>query len=193
MTDFMHQHNISIGTLALSHNGKCVYHRSFGWQDQQCTHPIHHDAAFRIASCAKPLTAAAIRLLVQDGLLSLQQAVFDCCSNVTGLLPNANSKERSAINPRLSQITIDHLLTHKAGWDKQLACDLTYQEQLIKTELNLQRPATAEEFTCWATSHPLQHNPGSVYTYFNLGYLCLGLVIQRISNTSLLVFLQQRC
>ena len=92
----------------------------------------------------------------------------------------------------MSQITIEHLLDHKAGWDKQLACDLTYQEQQIKTELNLQRPATAEEIACWATSHPLQHDPGSVYNYSNLGYLCLGLVIQRISSTSLLDFLQQR-
>ena len=100
MTDFMHQHSISAGTFALSNNGKCVYHRSFGWQDQHCTQPIHHDAVFRIASCAKPLTAAAIRLLVQDGLLSLQQAVFDCCSNGAGLLPIADSKEQSAIDPQ---------------------------------------------------------------------------------------------
>jgi hypothetical protein len=46
---FMQTNNVSAGTVAVMRNGVVIYHRSFGWQNQQKTVPSR-----RTRSCASP-------------------------------------------------------------------------------------------------------------------------------------------
>ena len=59
------------GAVAIVKDGRLVYARGFGWADVQARQPAAPDALFRIASVSKPITAAAVLRLVEEGKLAL--------------------------------------------------------------------------------------------------------------------------
>ena len=77
MKQFMTEHNVPGGALAIVQDGKLVYSRGFGWADREGKEPVPPDALFRIASVSKPITAVAILRLVEQGKLSLDDKVLD--------------------------------------------------------------------------------------------------------------------
>ena len=66
-----------VGGIALSvrQNGKVVYENFFGSASMTENKPITKSTVFRIASMTKPITAAASLILVEKGLLSLDDHV----------------------------------------------------------------------------------------------------------------------
>lgn len=86
MTDFMCDRDIPGATLAISMDGVVVYERAFGWSDEDRAVAIEPDALMRIASVSKPITAAAIRELIEDGVLSLDSHAFDLGQSGGGVL-----------------------------------------------------------------------------------------------------------
>ena len=57
--------------IAVSRGGRLVWSRSFGCADVELDVPVGPETRLRIGSVSKPLTAAAIGLLVQEGKLDL--------------------------------------------------------------------------------------------------------------------------
>ena len=101
--------------LCVSRNGRILFERAYGWQDtgkQVCLKP---SAMFRIASLCKPLTAALVRKLVAKGKLKLADFAFDLGQAKPGIL---KVDPFGTPDARLKQVTVAHLLVHKAGWDR---------------------------------------------------------------------------
>ena len=61
--------------IAVSRGGRLVWSRSFGCADVELDAPVGAETRLRIGSVSKPLTAAAIGLLVQEGKLDLDAPV----------------------------------------------------------------------------------------------------------------------
>ena len=61
--------------IAVSRGGRIVWSQSFGCADVELDAPVRTDTRFRIGSVSKPLTAAALGWLVQDGRLDLDAPV----------------------------------------------------------------------------------------------------------------------
>lgn len=61
ITEYMQQHRISMGAVCVTKENETLIHQGYG------TSP---DTVFRIASLTKPITRAAIKLLISDGKLS---------------------------------------------------------------------------------------------------------------------------
>src|SRR5512134_1490923 len=61
--------------IAVSRDGRTIWSRSFGCADLELDVPVGPDTRFRIGSVSKPLTAAAIGRLVEDGRLDLDAPV----------------------------------------------------------------------------------------------------------------------
>ncbi len=176
MLRVMKERNIPAGTLAVSKDGKLLLSRGYGFADREGKKPIAPDAPFRLASIGKPITAAAIRKLVRDGKLSMDTKAFALLD--VKPLPGAKS------DPRLKDITIQHLLDHKGGWDRDATFDPMFRPIAIATALGKDTPATADDVVRWMRGQPLQFDPGSRFSYSNFGYCVLGRVIEKVTGKS---------
>src|SRR5467141_2866389 len=61
--------------VAVAVNGKLVWSEGFGYADVERKRPVTRETQFRIGSVSKPLTAAAVALLYQQGKLDLDAPV----------------------------------------------------------------------------------------------------------------------
>ena len=186
MLDYMTLRDISAGTLAVMKDGVIVYHRAFGWRDAERQNNLPSYTIMRLASVTKPLTAAAIRELINDGLLSLNRRVFNNGNN-NGIL---TFDPFGTPDSRIYDITVGHLLRHEGGWDRSVAGDLTYRELQIADEMNIDSPPGREATVEWIMGQPLQFDPGSDSEYSNVGYLLLGLIVEEISGDAHLTYLR---
>lgn len=187
MQDIMQTHNIGAGVIAVSRNGVPIYNRAFGWQDRNRTVPLAPNAIMRIASVTKPLTAAAVRKLISQGHIGLNQRVFSVDEPGTGILDFTPFGTPDA---RMKDITVNNLLQHRGGWDRDIAGDHTYRERTIATAMGLPSPPGREATTRWIMGQPLQHNPGSTYAYSNIGYMVLGQIVEKVTGEKLIDYVR---
>lgn len=174
MIKFIEKHKIPGGSLAVSYKGKLILAKGYGYADFSAFEkvPAHPRNRFRLASLSKPLTASAIMYLVEEGRLSLN-------SKAAPLLQgNPPHKIR---DKRLEQITIQHLLEHRGGYDKQVSSDPMFAAQ----------PPCPGNLSSYFRGR-LDFAPGEKYAYSNLGYCLLGRVIERISGKPYEVFIKER-
>jgi CubicO group peptidase (beta-lactamase class C family) len=177
LRQFMGENQVQAGTIAIAHRGRIIFARGYGWADQWKTTPIAPDARLRIASISKVFTAAAARKLVRDGKLTLETRAYEFLGHNPAQLPDAD--------PRLAQITVNHLLRHEGGWDRKAAFDPLFADNRIKQSLGLTRPPQFPEIFRYMLTEPLQFDPGSRSEYSNFGYDVLGLIIAKASGTTL--------
>ena len=92
----------------IARHGKIVHFESSGVLDLETLRPMRRDAVFRIASMTKPITAAAVMVLLEEGHFILDDPI-------AWFIPEfaATRVYESAELER--PITIRHLLTHTSG------------------------------------------------------------------------------
>jgi N-acyl-D-amino-acid deacylase len=175
---FMRKYAIPGGAVAVLRDGKLIYARGFGYADVENKTPVQPDALFRIASVSKPITAAAVMKLVEEGKLKLDDRVAPFIAHLTPA-PGAT------VDPRWEQITIRHLLNHTGGWDRARpngGFDPMDRPGTAAAAVNAPAPASAETIIRYMKGMPLDFNPGERHVYSNFGYAILGRVIERLSG-----------
>ncbi len=93
--------------LAVARYGVVILSRGYGSSDRFGRVPMHPNNPMAIASCEKPVTAAAIKQLAHSGKLDLNASAF----KVLKIQPVG-----PIVDNRIWDITIQHLVDHKAGW-----------------------------------------------------------------------------
>ena len=183
-------------TLAIAKNGKLVYMRGFGTANQagtELTQPYH---MFRIASISKPITSIAIMKLIENGQLSLSDKPFGPGGilNVDPYFANANITDT-----RVYDITIQHLLEHAAGWNRDLPMPpgpvspypwgyghsdpIAFPLHVTQT-LGEANPVTRRAMIKFLIQKGLNFTPGTAFAYSNVGYLVLGEVIEKKTGST---------
>jgi CubicO group peptidase (beta-lactamase class C family) len=115
---FMKEWNIDGASVAIAKDGKLIYNKGFGYSDRAHTQHTSADGLFRIASVSKPITAIAIMKLVEERKLSLNDKVFG-----RSAILNKDYYLDAINDPRLYSITIQQLLEHTSGWDRDVPMD----------------------------------------------------------------------
>ncbi len=179
--DFMGRRNIRAGTVAVMRGGRVMLSRGYGWYDEAATRPIAPDALFRLASVTKGITNAAIMRLVAEGHLSLSAKVFP-------LLGIAPLPAGAAADSRLNDITVQHLLEQKGGWN---TVGSNPDVRTVSRDLGLSGPPTPTQIAQWVMGRPLQFAPGTQAVYSNFGYSLLGLVVERLSGQTYTAYVQR--
>lgn len=141
-------------------NGEAIY-TSKGMANLNSHTKITQKTGFRLASVSKPFTAIATMQLVEKGDLNLSDSIL---------------KYIPELSPTWSNITIEHLLTHRSGiydiindgWNPTLLNGLT-NESLIP--YLRQNPA-------------LEFAPGTKGEYSNTGFMLLAIIIERRTGLS---------
>jgi len=160
--------------IAVARNGRLVFARGYGIANKATGELVQPDSRFRIASLSKPITAAAVLLLVQRGKLTLDQRVFDILSYQP--LPGESA------DPRLATITVRNLLEHSGGWNRDTTFDPMFLPITIAAAAGTPAPASTDSIIRFMMGKPLQFDPGSSHNYSNFGYVLLGRVIETISG-----------
>ena len=181
--------NIPAGTLAMMRDGVVVYERGFGWHDQERTQIVPHDALMRLASVTKPFTATAIRTLIDSGAISLTNRVFDVGQPGGGILDLAPFPSLS--DARIGDITVDHLLQHRAGWDRNTVGDFDFSDYAAAAAMGQPMPISRVDRMRFILGQPLQFTPGTQYAYSNIGYDTLGLIVEEVTGQPYEQYLQE--
>ena len=166
-------------TVAVMRHGRLIMSRGYGWSDTSSRQVMQPNALFRIASVSKTVTAVAILKLVQQHRLSLDDKAFTILND---LYPFTGR----SINPRLYQITIRDLLQMSSGWYTEGPGSFDpmfgpWSSQSIHL-LNGRIPPDCEPATRLMMGMPLQFSPGTRFSYSNLNYCMLGLIVNKVSG-----------
>jgi N-acyl-D-amino-acid deacylase len=172
MLDFLRDYNVPGGSLAIAKDGRLVFARGYGWANVENKRPMRPTSRFNLASCSKPITAAAILKLVDQGKLRLDDKVF-------ALLDDIKPPPGARADPRLKEITVRQLLHHAGGLVRgQLHGPYPKIERLLQVH----PPFTLAQVIRVNLDKPLLCAPGAEAHYSNLGFGVLRVVVARISG-----------
>jgi CubicO group peptidase (beta-lactamase class C family) len=185
MTNYLVAHKFEAGTLALMHDSKLVFRQGYGWRDTNFITVIHPDNLFRLASVTKTLTASAIYKMIGAGKFTTNTTIY----SYLGIVPWGGLLGDS----RITNITVQNLLDHSGGWNKDTSPvgDPVFRTIQISTNLGLNYPAAPTNVISWMFSKPLDFTPGTTNVYSNFGYSLLGRVIEKASGKSYINYMQQ--
>jgi CubicO group peptidase (beta-lactamase class C family) len=161
--------------------------------------PIQRDTIFRISSMAKPITAAATMILVEECKVRLDEPV-------DALLPElAERKVLKRLDgplddtvPAKRQIIVRDLLTFRMGFGQMMeppdACPILKAANELQIGMGPPSPSTLPAPDEWMRrlgQLPLMHQPGERWMY-NTGSDVLGVLLARASGQPLETFLRER-
>jgi CubicO group peptidase (beta-lactamase class C family) len=112
LQDYVDSNRIGGAVLLVLRDGNVVYEKAVGWSDREAGRRMTPGAMFRIASQTKALTSVAAMMLVEEGKLSLTDAVSRFIPQYAST--RVMQTDGSTVVAR-RQITIRDLLTHTAG------------------------------------------------------------------------------
>ena len=169
----------------VARRGVIVLHEAYGVLHHGDTTPtLRRDSIFPIASCTKPLTAAAIMCLVDDGLIGLNRPFVD-------YVPELDRPEVEG----LTSATVADLLCHTSGIDDPTATHFILNTRGWETEVPLPPPGrhpTVNKIIHLMAGMPLWRPPGTAMLYSAFGYYLLGDIVRQVSGQSLWRFAQAR-
>lgn len=173
---FMGKWSIKGMSLAVTRNDSLIYAKGYGMADVEENRPMTPQNILRLASASKLVTAIAIMRLNEEGKLRLDSKVFG-----PGGILNDTAYTNAIKDPRLFDITVDHLLQHKGGFGMG-AGDPMFNTKDIIAAKHLPGPPTNEELTEIVLGRRIAFTPGQGFRYSNFGYMLLSLVIERVTG-----------
>jgi CubicO group peptidase (beta-lactamase class C family) len=172
---FRQQFSVPASSIAISRNGQFVYDQAGGMGDRQHLTQVQQPSLFRIASVTKPITSVTIFSLIEQGKLHLTDKVFGP-SGVLGI-----KYGKPPYKPYITDITVDHLLTHTSGgWPGDSTDPMMHNNGWDQTKLITETIANV----------PLTSPPGTHWAFSNFGYCVLGRVIEQVTGQPYASFVQ---
>ncbi len=178
-TKLLRHWHVPGATVAIVKNGKIIATRGYGWSSLNPKVKMQPDTTFRIASVSKTITTVAVLKLVQEKRLQLNDRVFDILDDLTPLHGRTNS--------HLDQITVRDLLNMSSGWytsNGHLDPMFGPWPQHAITELNGNTPPTCIDATRLMMGHRFGFKPGTQFSYSNLNYCMLGLIVSKVTQNN---------
>ena len=190
--------NIPGAVALVVRNGKIVYHKAFGFADNQIGRTLNRDDIFRIASQTKAITSTAVMMLWEEGKFQLDDPISKYIPEFKNpqVLKTFNIKETSYTTvPTENEITIRQLLNHTSGLgygviDGDKRFRMIYEKAGI-IDLFTTKDITIGENIKKLARLPLHHIPGEKLTYCE-GLDVLGYLVEIVSGMPYDVFLRTR-
>ncbi len=181
---FVQEWDILGAQFAVAREGKLVVATAYGFVDRARSDTLGLENVFRVASVSKPITGVAVMKAFDDGLLALDAKVF------VELLADLVPPEGPA-DPRLRDITVDHLLHHAGGFDQVGDTELLLRTKEVAEVMGVANPPDSDAIVGFVTRQPLGFSPGSDTRYTNVSYVTLGRVLERVSGQSYEAFVRE--
>lgn len=179
---YVERHELAGAVTLVASKDKILSLEAVGYADIAAKKAMQTDAIFWVASMSKPVTAAALMMLVDAGKIDLDDPVqrylphFD--PKIMVLTEDGNSVQlQSPQHP----ITVRNLLSHTSG--------LPFSSSIEKPTLDVFPLAVGVKSY---SLEPLRFEPGGDYQYSNAGINTAGRIIEVVSGMSYADFLQKR-
>lgn len=193
--------------VLLRQHDRVVHHAAYGVNDRQSRVTLQPDSVVWLASMTKPIVAAAILMLREEGKLRLQDPLSRFIpefalprmvrvwrapegkpsGTLPAVAPSAQPQDDPPhdLVPASREITLFDLLTHTSGLQTitipNRAVPVTVPGDTLATRI----PKLA--------SVPLDFQPGTQWAYSNaVGFDVLGRIVEIVSGVELPAFLEQR-
>lgn len=155
------------GVVLVARGDDILFAKGLGYSNIEHETPITLNTSFRLASLTKQFTASAILVLAQQNKLKLNEPVS------TYLLPLKGGNRNNGIG---DAVTIAHLLNHTAGTVRDI-------EELSDLGIS-KRYVEVSQIIELAKDSKISFEPGSKFSYSNVGYSLLAAVIERATGMS---------
>ncbi|HEX3229922.1 MAG TPA: serine hydrolase domain-containing protein, partial [Pyrinomonadaceae bacterium] len=161
----MQRQRIPGASLVVVKDGRIILAKGYGLSNVELQVPAKAETIFQSGSMGKQFTATAVMMLVEAGKLNLSDPI---------------TKYFTDAPAAWKDITVRHLLTHTAG-------TTDYPD-----DFDFRRDYTEDELLKRAEAIPLAFQPGEKWSYSNLGYVLLGILIHKVSGQFYGDVLQER-
>ncbi len=165
VTAEMAQQKIPGVAVLVACNGKTIRAQGYGLANLEHQVPVKPETVFESGSVGKQFAATALMMLVEDGKISLDNPL-------TRFFPDAPASWKS--------VKVRHLLSHTAGFTD------------YPDKFDFRKDYSEEDLLKIIYSIPLAFPAGSSWSYSNLGYATLGILIHRVTGKFYGDVLQER-
>jgi len=147
-------HEVPGMALAVIHNGQVIHKKYYGKASLEQNLPVDSKSIFRVYSTTKLLVAVGIFQLIEQGKLSLEDAI---------------GKHLSHLPKHWKNLKVKNLLTHSSGLPDLLRHSGTLTDEAIMTKLSQQ---------------PMEFEAGNQFRYNQTNYWLLAQIIAKVSKQS---------
>ena len=157
------------GSFLVALDGQIIFEKGYGLANLEWDIPNSPDTVFNIASLSKQFTAAAVMMLAEEGKIGYDEPVSQ-------YLPwlRRDLAER---------MTIRQLLTHTAGLPDEPICPVERMNHPLQTK---------DDLVAAINRMDLIFAPGTRFSYSNVGYNILALIVEAQSGMDFADFLRQK-
>jgi CubicO group peptidase (beta-lactamase class C family) len=155
--------------VGVAQAGKIVWLESFGLANIEQRRSTSAHTAYPIASLTKPLTATAVMILSERGLIDIDRPAEDYMGQL----------EFTAYKGKSEDVTVRSLLNHTSG--------LPMHYNYFYADEGLAPPPLEETVEHYGF---LMSPPGTVFRYSNLGYGVLGRIVEQVSGMTFEEFMR---
>jgi CubicO group peptidase (beta-lactamase class C family) len=181
--------------VLVARQGQVAYLEKFGWQEIAANRPMAFDTIFRIYSMSKPITSAAVMMLVEEGKIRLSDPLsrYVPAFKNPKVLQARNGCDFELV-PARREIIVHDLFTHTAGlsygFEENSALDRLYRKEFW--ELSDKEPGwSLEKLIQELAKLPLASHPGTAYRY-SVGIDVLGYLVQLVSEQPFDAYLKEK-
>ncbi|MBO7149068.1 MAG: beta-lactamase family protein [Clostridia bacterium] len=126
-------HNLFGSSYFVYQNGEIMYKKHFGYVDEAANECPDDNTVYRLASMTKPITAVAIMILVDRGIISLDDTVSKYLPGFKDV--HIISNDGIDLGRVKSEVTIKHCLTHTSGLNRENSVTFTGSEKKSNDEI----------------------------------------------------------
>ncbi len=168
--DTLIQQSLPSLAVAAAQHGELLWEEGFGWADREAMIPATAHSMYSLASISKPVTATALMVLQERGVVDLDRPINEYLGDAP-----VHARVGDA-----ADATVRRIASHTAGL--ALHYHFFYEDEPYR------RPPMEETIRRYGN---LVTVPGERYRYSNLGYGILDHVISRLSGQSYADFLRE--
>jgi CubicO group peptidase (beta-lactamase class C family) len=161
----MEKQHIPGVSVLVARSGKILRAQGYGLSNVELQVPVKPETVFQSGSMGKQFTATAVMMLAEEGKIRLDDPI----------------KRYIKDGPAAwNQVTVRELLSHTAGFTD------------YPKNFDFRKDYTEPELLKLVAAIPLAFQPGTKWSYSNLGYLTLGIMIHRVTGKFYGDVLQER-
>jgi CubicO group peptidase (beta-lactamase class C family) len=174
--------------LMVTRDGKTGYWKAFGVRDLDSKRKLERNDLFRIYSITKPITAVAILILWEEGLLGLDDPVEKFIPSFSKI--KVYKEGKGFFSPQ-RKMTIRHLLNFSSGITYGAFEPMNRADSIVSKANLMGNAKNLEDLVEGLSDLPIVNEPGDAVSY---GYQTdvLGRIVEVVSGVSLDEFFYER-
>jgi CubicO group peptidase (beta-lactamase class C family) len=179
---FVEKNSLAGAVVVVASADKVLSTEAVGFADRANNTAMRTDNLFWIASMSKPITAAGLMILVDEGKVKLDDPIENYLPEFKGQMVTVEKDDKHVLLHKPTRPpTVRDCLSHTSGMPFSSAMETPTLDQL-----RLRDAVRSYAMT------PLQSEPGTKYAYSNAGINTAGRIIEVKSGMPYEVFLEKR-